>query len=110
MTQIIVTILCSVLASSGLWAFLTNRMDKKDAKKDMLLGLAHDRIMYLGMTFIERDPAYITQDEYENLKVYLYEPYAKMGGNGSAKRIMAEVEKLPIHAANYKKGDDIHDI
>ena len=37
------------------------------------------------------------QDEYENLRVYLYEPYERMGGNGSAKRIMQEVDKLPIH-------------
>lgn len=37
------------------------------------------------------------QDEYENLRVYLYEPYAKLGGNGSAKRIMQEVDRLPIH-------------
>ena len=31
----------------------------------MLIGLAHDRIIYLGMAYIER--GYITQDEYENL-------------------------------------------
>ena len=39
---------------------------------------------------------YITRDEYENLYEYLYKPYEKLGGNGSAKRIMAEVDKLPI--------------
>lgn len=39
---------------------------------------------------------YITQDEYENLHDFLYVPYDKMGGNGSVKRIMVEVEKLPI--------------
>lgn len=64
----------------------------------MLIGLAHDRIMYLGMSYI--DQGYVTQDEYENLRVYLYElyePYERMGGNGSAKRIMQEVDKLPIH-------------
>jgi hypothetical protein len=36
-------------------------------------------------------------EPYENLRVYLYEPYERMGGNGSAKRIMQEVDKLPIH-------------
>ena len=59
------------------------------------IGLAHDRIMYLGMSYIDR--GCVTQDEYENLRVYLYEPYERMGGNGSAKRIMQEVDKLPIH-------------
>ena len=39
----------------------------------------------------------VAQDEYENLSVYLYEPYDRMRGNGSAKRIMHEVDKLPIH-------------
>ena len=31
-----------------------------------------------------------------------------MGGNGSAKRIMEEVEKLPIHSENFSKGDEKH--
>ena len=60
----------------------------------MLIGLAHDRIIYLGMVYVER--GWISQDEYENLQVYLYEPYEKMGGNGSARRVMEEVRKLPI--------------
>ena len=60
----------------------------------MLIGLAHDRIIYLGMVYVER--GWISQDEYENLQVYLYEPYEEMGGNGSARRVMEEVRKLPI--------------
>ena len=57
------------------------------------MGLGHDRIVYLGLKYIER--GYITVDEYENLYEYLYKPYEKMGGNGSAARIMEEVKKLP---------------
>lgn len=90
----IVTIACAVFASSGLWALILKKSDKKNANTRMLIGLAHDRIIYLGMTYLER--GYITQDEYENLKDYLYKPYEEMGGNGSAKKIMQEVEKLPI--------------
>lgn len=93
--QIIVAIVTSAVASSGLWAFVQKRMDKNDAKTRMLVGLAHDRIIYLGMAYIER--GYVTQDEYENLFTYLYEPYAAMGGNGSAKKVIEEVNKLPIH-------------
>ena len=100
LTQIIITIVSSVLASSAFWAFITKRLDKKDVRNKMLVGLAHDRIMYLGMIYIER--GWITQDEYENLHDYLYVPYEKMGGNGSAKRVMEEVDKLPIHKSNYK--------
>lgn len=93
--QIIASIVVSAIASSGLWAYVQKKMDKKDAKTQLLVGMAHDRIIWLGMAYIER--GYITQDEYENLITYLYEPYAAMGGNGSAKRIVNEVNKLPIH-------------
>lgn len=97
--QILITIFSSVLASSGLWAYITRRLEKKDVKTEMLIGLGHDRIVYLGIHYIKR--GYITQDEYENLYEYLYKPYEKMGGNGSAKRIMTEVNKLPIHKSTY---------
>ena len=70
------------------------RSKADEAERKLLVGLAHDRIIHLGMVYIDR--GYITQDEYENLQVYLYEPYAEMGGNGSAKRVMEEVRKLPI--------------
>lgn len=99
--QILLTVFSSVLASSGLWAYITKRLEKKDVKTQMLMGLGHDRIMYLGMSYIER--GYITSDEYENLYEYLYKPYEKMGGNGSAKRVMNEVNKLPIHKSTYEE-------
>lgn len=92
--QIAVPLVVAVLASSGLWAVVAKRVDKVDAERKMLVGLAHDRIIHLGMVYIER--GYVTQDEYENLQVYLYEPYEEMGGNGSARRVMEEVRKLPI--------------
>lgn len=95
--QILLTILSSVLASSGLWAFILARLDRHSAEKQMLVGLGHDRIMFLGMRYIDR--GWITQDEYENLSTYLYEPYKKLGGNGSAHKIMQEVDKLPIRPA-----------
>ena len=98
---LVLTVIGSVLASSGSWAYMTRKAEKKDVKRDMLLGLGHDRIVYLGLLYIER--GYITQDEYENLYEYLYIPYEKLGGNGSAKRIMTEVQKLPIHKSKYIK-------
>lgn len=104
--QMLVTILCSVLASSGFWSYMQKRDDLKDVKTQMLKGLGHDRIMYLGMYYLERiddnGKAYITRDEYENLHEYLYLPYKKMGGNGSAERIMKEIEKLPIREHHQK--------
>ncbi len=92
--EALVTILVSVLASSGVWAVVMKIMDKRDVKTQMLIGLGHDRIMYLGKSYIDR--GYITSTEYENLVDYLYRPYELMGGNGSAKRIIDEVKKLPL--------------
>ena len=68
-------------------------MDKKDASKEMILGLAHDRIMYLCMFYLDRGD-WITHDELENLEEYLFKPYLKMGGNGTAKVLMERVVKL----------------
>lgn len=101
----IVTIVCSVLASSGFWSYIQKRGDKNDLRTQMLIGLGHDRIIYLGMSYIER--GWITQDEYENLYDYLYKPYEQMGGNGSAKKVMDEVDKLPVRKSNYRVGENI---
>ena len=60
----------------------------------MLKGLAHDRIISLGMEYIRNGE--ITKDQYNNLYVYLYKPYKTLDGNGSAEKIMKEVERLPL--------------
>lgn len=93
--QVITSVLIALISSTGLWSYITNYRNKHDAKTKLLVGLAHDRIVYLGMKYIER--GYITRDEYENLNDYLYVPYAAAGGNGSAKRVMEEVKRLPLH-------------
>lgn len=98
--QMVIAIATSVMASSGFWAFITTRHNKNNAERQMLIGLAHDRIISLGMDYIDR--GYITKDEYENLSKYLYRPYSTLGGNGSASRIMNEVEKLPIKSRGSK--------
>lgn len=98
--ELAVTVLVSVLASSGFWAYIQSRRDKKDAKTQMILGLAHDRILSQGTVYIKR--GWITPDEYENLNDYLYLPYKKMGGNGTASKIMEEVKRLPTKPNNWE--------
>lgn len=98
-TPIWVAILTTLLASTGFWALVTKIIDKRSAKTKMLLGLGHDRIMSLCMKYIEKGS--ITQSEYENLYKYLYKPYKDMGGNGSAERLMKEVDKLKIVPDKY---------
>ena len=110
-TDSIVLIITAIFASTGFWAFVSSRFNAKDTKRQkedkhmelqskMLKGLAHDRICYLGEEYVKR--GYITKDEYENLHDYLYMPYKELGGNGTAEKIMNEVEKLPIR---NKAGD-----
>lgn len=109
LTQCVVTITCAIIASSGFWSVIMKRMDQREeekrareeiatqnreAQKKLLIGLAHDRIITLGMTYIER--GYITKDEYENFFTYLYEPYVENGGNGSGNKVAKELGKLPI--------------
>jgi len=97
----LVTVLLTLLASSGFWAFVIATIERKSARNKMLLGLGHDRIVFLGMKYVEKGE--ITQGEYENLNKYLYEPYKKMGGNGTAERLMQEVNKLRIVPDTYPR-------
>ena len=92
--QVLTSVLIALISSTGLWSYIANYRNKHDAKTRLLIGLAHDRIIYLGTRYIDR--GYITPDEYENLHDYLYAPYAENGGNGSAKRVMDQVKALPI--------------
>lgn len=102
MTHEIIVLLISiggaVFASAGFWSFVTYACNKKDSCKSaeakMLLGLGHDRILYLGSVYLKKQC--ITKDEYENLYDYLYLPYKELGGNGTAEKIINDVKKLPI--------------
>ena len=92
-SQVILTIITALLASSGLWAFLGSRLERNSAERELITGIGHIELVFFGMQFIER--GWITRDEYETMQD-LYKPYVKLGGNGSGARIMKELEKLPI--------------
>lgn len=92
--ELLITLVVAIVGSTGLWSYLQTKRDKKDGNTQILLGLGHDRICHLGKTYISR--GYITKEEYENLIDYLWTPYSNRGGNGSAARIVKEVETLPI--------------
>lgn len=107
MIQIIITIICTVLASSGFWLLIERYLDRKDVRTKLLIGIGHDRIITLGMMYIKR--GWITSEEFENLYDYLYAPYQKAGGNGSAAKVIQEVMKLPIkqHLEEYYENQDV---
>lgn len=90
-----ITVVCSVIASSGFWAHIQKKDTNKSATTALLLGLAHDRIITLGLTYTER--GWITKDEYEDFMKYFVTPYSEFGGNGLAERVVDDVKKLPMH-------------
>ena len=91
---IVVSAFSATLASSGFWAYIMARKEGKSASSRLLMGLAYDKIIWLGMAYLDKGS--ITKDEYEDFNKYLYEPYIELGGNGIAKRIMEEISKLPL--------------
>ena len=92
-TQLIVTIITSIIASSGLWAFLGKKLERNDAERELIIGIGHVELVFFGMQYIDR--GWITKDEYDTMQD-LYKPYIKLGGNGSGTKIMKEIENLPI--------------
>lgn len=97
MTSTIITIIVTLFASSGFWtlmlAIYNNRHKTKSAESELLLGLAHDRIYELCKEVLKNGE--MTDQEYDNIR-HLYDPYIKMGGNGTAAKLMEQVEDLKI--------------
>lgn len=91
-----ITVLGTVAASSGLWAFVQSLVQKKSAITQLVLGLAHNQLVVLGMEYIER--GWVTKDEYDDFIHYLWKPYSRFGGNGLADKVKKDVDNLPIYS------------
>lgn len=100
-SQIIVPIIIGILASSGFWAYMERKTQKKTLERELLMAVARDRIVRLSRGYLDR--AWIGQEEFEDLSL-LYQSYSAMGGNGSAKRMMSQVDKLPMRRDNNQPG------
>lgn len=109
-TQIIITIITSIMASSGLWALILAIVQRRaearaaskkadSAERKMLLALAHDRLYYLCGQFLAEFKAgtrdHMDVDEFHNLQI-LYTGYTGLGGNGTCKRLYDEASKIPV--------------
>lgn len=92
--ELFFSFIIAMAASSGFWLWVMKKSEKKDLSRRLLIGLAHDRVVYLAVKYIKK--GWITRDEFENLYEFLWEPYKEIGGNGTAKRLIDEVNKLPI--------------
>lgn len=92
--QAILSSLPAIIASSGFWAYVHKKETKRTATSKLLMGLAYEKIVTLGMLHIARGS--ISEDEYSDFVTYFYQPYKDVGGNGVALRIMEEVSRLPL--------------
>lgn len=67
--------------------------------KAMVMGLGCDKIKFLCTHYIERwetDGIPLTPEEHKELKKYLYEPYKKMGGDGTVDKLYKQFDEIPI--------------
>lgn len=90
--EILVTIVATVFASSGFWQFLMMKREKKDEKTKALLALLHNEIYNSAEKAILRGN--ITTEELDNLTC-LFEPYEKLGGNGTGLILYTKAKNLP---------------
>jgi hypothetical protein len=90
---VVLTALVSILASSGFWAWIQARDVTRTATTKLLMGLAYDKLVTLGLQYIEHNS--ITKDELEDFRDYL-NAYKGLGGNGVAERIAEDVMHLPL--------------
>lgn len=102
---VFLTILGGFLAGSGgFWVYLRSKYEKRDSRKDaldkLLMGLAHDKIIFLGITYLEK--GWVNEDDYQDLFKYFWEPYKALGGDGSAERIINLVQMLPLRPEQRK--------
>ena len=98
--ELIITLICSIFASTGFWSVINLLIQRRQtraaadtADRELLLGLAHDRIYVLCTEYLEQ--GYITPEQIDNLRCISL-PYFSAGGNGTGKLMVKEVEKLPI--------------
>lgn len=103
-THMIATAVLTAVTSSGVMSLIIYLLQRRDrlrekaeanesAQSKMLLGLGHDKIVYLTDKFVRRGA--ITLKEKRNLE-FLYIPYAELGGNGDCKIGYDACQRLPV--------------
>ena len=92
--EVLITAVTTILGSTGIWSYLQATRNKNAHQAMLLKGLAYSAIISESRYYLNRGD--ITTNEFADLYNTLFVPYKQMGGNGSAERIIKEVEKLPI--------------
>lgn len=67
---------------------------KTENVTNICIGLAYDRIIHVGEKYLKQ--GFITVDQREDFRKYLWQPYHNAGGNGSGDAMMKALDDLPI--------------
>ena len=101
MSPEVTTIVLAMFGSTGLWSVITLLIQMYREKKDNpLLGIYYYLLMEKCDWYCRQ--GWIDYEDYIDLDKYLYQPYKKMGGNGTAEKAMKKVESLPGVAPKAK--------
>jgi len=92
--EIIIAIIAAIFGSTGFWSWLTNRSKKKSAENRLLMGIAYAWIISMCESYLDKGS--VSASEFHELEHYLYQPYAEMGGNGTAAKLFEDVSKLKV--------------
>lgn len=90
-SEIIITVIAAVFASSGFWQWVSTKSFKKDKRTEALLALLHNEIYAISENALRMGR--ITTDEFSNLTC-LYTPYKGLGGNSTGDVLYEKVKAL----------------
>ena len=86
----VIAIIVAVFASGGFWAWINSR----GKLRMLILGIGFRQIIETCNYYIDRGN--ISTEELAELNHYLFKPYQDLGGDGTAARLIKEVESLPL--------------
>lgn len=103
-----ITILVSIFGSMGFWSFMSDRRSKKSIERAAIQCVLFMAIKMSCKTCLRR--GWVTTEEIEDIEKYMFEPYEKMGGNGTAKLLMDKIKALPSKPPKDQNHDYIDPI
>lgn len=93
--EVLVAVVSVIFGSSGAWTYFQARRSKDDTRDKLLKGIAYNVIISQAKHHLAHGE--ITASEFTDIYNAVYIHYKQMGGNGTAERLMKELEKLPLN-------------
>ena len=100
------TILVGIFGSMGFWSYMSEKRSKKSIERAAIQCVLFMAIKMSCKTCLRR--GWVNTEEIEDIEKYMFEPYEKMGGNGTAKLLMEKIKSLPNETPEGKRSE--HDI